>query len=232
MNSATKGTHPLLLRYLTQLTLHPLRTKAITTATLCFLQEVLGSNLAGMPIKKPGKDAPLPLHIMAGLHIDMKAVKMAIYGFLVSAPIGHVLIGALQRAFAGKTGTGAKVAQLLANNLLVSPIQASAYLASMAIINGAKSIDEVVKTVKAGFFSVIRISWVVSPLSLTIAQKFIPVDLWVPFFNIVQFILGTFFNMKVKQLRLAAIKKEKLEREKRERKETLDLARPSSRGLI
>lgn len=78
-----------------------------------------------MPVKKPAKNAPLPLHVLAALHVDIKAVKMAIYGFLVSAPIGHVLIGILQRAFAGKTGTGAKITQLLANNLLVSPIQAS-----------------------------------------------------------------------------------------------------------
>lgn len=27
----------------------------------------------------------------------------------------------------------------------------------MAVINGAKSVDEVIKTVKAGFFSVIRV---------------------------------------------------------------------------
>jgi len=33
----------------------------------------------------------------------------------------------------------------------------SAFLASMAIINGATTLDEVVKTVKAGFFSVIRV---------------------------------------------------------------------------
>jgi hypothetical protein len=65
----------------------------------------------------------------------------------------------------------------------------------MAIINGAQSVDEVMKTVKAGFFSVIRvkcllgvcvrghslayflqITWTVSPLSLVVAQKFIPVD--------------------------------------------------------
>lgn len=48
---------------------------------------------------------------------------MALYGFLVSAPLGHVLVTALQRAFAGKTSTGAKVAQILASNLLVAPIQ-------------------------------------------------------------------------------------------------------------
>lgn len=48
---------------------------------------------------------------------------MAVYGSCVSAPLGHLLVGTLQRAFAGKTGTGAKIAQILASNLLIAPIQ-------------------------------------------------------------------------------------------------------------
>ncbi|KAH9486609.1 Peroxisomal membrane protein PMP22 [Psilocybe cubensis] len=212
----SKGTHPLLAKYLTELALHPLRTKSITTGTLCFLQEVLGSNLAGTPAKVSKDSSPL-VRILAKAHVDAKAVKMAIYGFLVSAPLSHLLIGLLQRAFAGKTSAKAKIAQILASNLLISPIQTSAFLGSMALINGATSLDEVVKTVKAGFFSVIRISWVVSPLSMTIAQKFVPIDLWVPFFNAIQFVLGTYFNVRVKQLKLAAARKERLDREAKEK---------------
>ncbi|KAF8913000.1 hypothetical protein CPB84DRAFT_1760099 [Gymnopilus junonius] len=214
--SKTMGPHPLLLQYLAQLSAHPLRTKAITTGTLCFLQEVFGSNMSGTPVKV-SKDASLLVRLLGNAHIDAKAVKMAIYGFLVSAPLSHFLIGLLQKAFAGRTSTRDKIAQIVASNLLVSPIQTTSYLASMAVINGATSLDEVVKTVKAGFFSVIRISWVVSPLSLTIAQKFVPVELWVPFFNAVQFVLGTYFNVRVKQLRLAAARKERLEREKQDK---------------
>ncbi|KAF4623240.1 hypothetical protein D9613_002111 [Agrocybe pediades] len=213
-SAVSKGPHPLLVKYLAQLGAHPLRTKAITTGTLCFLQEVLGSNLAGTPTKV-SKDSSPAVRALASFHVDAKAVKMALYGFLVSAPLSHFLIGLLQKAFAGQTSTRAKVAQILASNLLISPIQTTSFLASMAVINGAKSLDEVVKTVKAGFFSVIRISWVVSPLSMTIAQKFVPVDLWVPFFNLIQFVLGTYFNIRVKKIRLAAARKE--ERDKREK---------------
>jgi len=216
--SASNG---LLALYLSQLAAHPLRTKATTTGILCFLQEVLGSSIAGLPVKRPPKDAPAIIHILARGHIDIKAAKMALYGFLISAPLGHVLVGALQKAFAGKTGTTARIAQILASNLLVAPIQTAAFLASMAVINGAKSLDEVVQTVKAGFLQVIRITWVVSSLSMTIAQRFIPVTLWVPFFNLVQFVLGTYFNARVKQLRLAAMKKERKQKEEEpeERKE-------------
>jgi len=208
--------NPLLAKYLAQLATHPLRTKAITSATLCFLQEVLGSNLAGVPVKKPAKDAPVIAHVLARGHIDLKALKMAVYGFLVSAPLGHYLVGALQKGFTGKTGTSARIGQILASNLLVAPIQTVAFLSSMAIISGAKTTAEIASTVKAGFFSVIRITWIMSPLSMTIAQKFIPVELWVPFFNLIQFALGTYFNTRVKQLRMAAMKKERKEQEDRE----------------
>lgn len=48
---------------------------------------------------------------------------MALYGFFVSAPLGHFLVGLLQKAFAGKVGLKYRLAQLLASNLLVAPIQ-------------------------------------------------------------------------------------------------------------
>ncbi|KAF7339582.1 Peroxisomal membrane protein PMP22 [Mycena sanguinolenta] len=197
--------------------------------THCFT--VLGSNIARVPVKRPAPDAPILLQLLARSHIDMRAVKMAIYGFLVSAPISHYLVGMLQKAFAGKTSTGAKIGQIVASNLLVAPVQTVAYLGSMAIISGAKSVDEVLNTIKAGFFSVIRITWISSPIALTIAQKFVPVELWVLYFNAIQvrriypfhhcFSLTstpprTYFNARVKQLRMAAIKK--AEKEKAEEK--------------
>jgi hypothetical protein len=91
--------------------------------TLCFLQEVLGSHLARVPVRQPAKDAPLYSHLLARAKVNTRAVKVALYGFLVSAPLSHVLVGELQRAFAGKTGHTARLGQILASNLIVSPIQ-------------------------------------------------------------------------------------------------------------
>ncbi|KAG7450663.1 uncharacterized protein BT62DRAFT_1072704 [Guyanagaster necrorhizus] len=206
--TASRGPHPLLVKYLSELVTHPLRTKAITSATLCLLQEVLGSNFAGVPPRVP-RNAPFFLRILALYHLDAKALKMALYGFLVSAPMSHVLVGAIQKAFSGKTGTSARIQQIIANNLLVAPIQATIYLSSIAIINGTKTLDGIIKTWKAGFLPVLRITWIVSPLSMLVAQKYVPQHLWVPFFNLVQFVLGTVFNTRVKKQRLAASKKAK-----------------------
>ncbi|KAN0100507.1 Mitochondrial carrier domain containing protein [Tylopilus felleus] len=138
--------------------------------------EVIGSHAAGLPSHPTPKDASLLTKALARAHIDAKAFKMALYGFCVSAPLGHFLVGLLQKTFAGKVSLKHRLAQLLASNLLIAPIQTTAFLASMAVINGAKSVEDVIRTVKAGFLSVIRVNWVVSPLSMVIAQQFIPVE--------------------------------------------------------
>ncbi|QRV90832.1 integral membrane protein, Mpv17/pmp22 family protein [Ceratobasidium sp. AG-Ba] len=191
----------LLAAYLRQLNTRPLTTKAVTSGTLSFLQEILASHLSGVPVPRPSKNAPLYAHALAAAKIDARALKLAIYGFFISAPMGHFFVGLLQRAFAGRTSAGAKIAQILASNLIVAPIQCAVYLASMAVVNGAKTTDEIVKTIKGGFMKVIRIQWITSPLAMVFAQKFLAPELWVPFFNMIQFTLD-FFNTQLKKAKL------------------------------
>lgn len=52
----------------------------------------------------------------------------------------------------------ARIAQIIAQNLVVSPIQVLAYLVSVSIINGAKNAPQIKKTVKYGFWRVLRVS--------------------------------------------------------------------------
>ena len=86
---------------------------------------MLSSHLAGVPARRqPTRDAPLYLHVLARSKVTMRAVKIALYGLLVSGPLGHVLIGELQKAFAGKTGRASKLTQIFASNLIISPVQA------------------------------------------------------------------------------------------------------------
>jgi hypothetical protein len=99
--------------------------RIVSLGTLSFLQEILASYISSAPIERPPKNAPAISHVLAKAKVTPKTLKMAAYGAFISAPLGHVLLGALQRAFAGKTGTGAKIAQILANNLLLAPIQAA-----------------------------------------------------------------------------------------------------------
>ena len=47
---------------------------------------------------------------------------MAVYGAFISAPLNHVLVGRLQKSFAGKVTPKDRVLQILANSVLVAPI--------------------------------------------------------------------------------------------------------------
>jgi len=180
--------------YLKQLQSNPLRTKMLTSGTLSALQEVLASWLAHDKSKH-------------GHYFSSRVPKMAAYGALISAPLGHLLISILQRIFSGRTSLKAKILQIVVSNVVVSPIQNSIYLASMAIIAGARTWHQIRATVRAGFMPVMKISWITSPIALAFAQKFLPEQTWVPFFNIIAFIIGTYINTHTKKKRLAALRK-------------------------
>lgn len=91
--------------------------------------------------------------------------------------------------------------------LQIAPIQNVVYLVAMALIAGARTYHQVRATVRVGFWKVMRVSWIVSPICLAFAQKFVPENLWVPFFNLVGFIIGTYINTVTKKKRLAALRK-------------------------
>ena len=89
----------------------------------------------------------------------------------------------------------------------MAPIQNVVYLVAMALIAGARSRRHIKATVESGFWKVMKVSWFTSPLALAFAQKFLPDHLWVPFFNLVAFTIGTYINTVTKKKRLAALKK-------------------------
>jgi len=183
-----------LAAYLKQLQSNPLRTKMLTSGSLFALQEFLASWIANDRSKH-------------GHYFNSRIPKMALYGVFISAPLGHLLIGMLQRLFAGRTSLKAKILQILTSNLIISPIQNTVFLASMAVIAGARTFHQVRATVKAGFMPVMKVSWIASPLSLAFAQKFLPEQTWVPFFNVIGFIIGTYVNAHTKKKRLEALKR-------------------------
>jgi hypothetical protein len=78
----------------------------------------------------------------------------------------------------------------------------------MAIIAGARTIHQVHATWKAGFMPVMKVSWISSPLCLAFAQKFLPSETWVPFFNLVSFFIGTYINSETKKKRIAALRRQ------------------------
>ena len=93
----------------------------LTSGTLAALQEVLASWLAHDRSKH-------------GHYFSTRVPKMAAYGALISAPLGHMLISILQRLFANRTSLKAKILQILVSNLVVSRIWFSEFLFSLTSI--------------------------------------------------------------------------------------------------
>ena len=77
----------------------------------------------------------------------------------------------------------------------------------MALIAGARTFHQIRATVRAGFMPVMKVTWITSPIALAFAQKFLPEYAWVPFFNFIAFIIGTWINSQTKKKRLQALRR-------------------------
>ncbi|KAF8337415.1 uncharacterized protein EI90DRAFT_3144475 [Cantharellus anzutake] len=212
-----KDINPLLAKYLASLAARPLLTKAVTAGALSFVQEVLANHLAGVNLPAPKSANPLR-SFTAAAKIDSRAFKLALYGFFISAPLGHYAVGSLQKFFEGKNGPSARFLLLLGNNLFVAPLQTAAYLTSMAVIGGARSSSQILAVLKSKFFPVLKMTWAISPIAVLTAQKFLPPETWVIFFNLVSFVMGTNLNTAIKKQKLKALAEEQAKKE-REAKE-------------
>ncbi len=77
----------------------------------------------------------------------------------------------------------------------------------MAVIAGARTFHQIRATVRAGFMPVMKVSWITSPIALAFAQAFLPHETWVPFFNFIAFVIGTYINAHTKKKRLQALRR-------------------------
>ncbi|KAI9217156.1 hypothetical protein BC828DRAFT_391884 [Blastocladiella britannica] len=182
--------------YLALLASNPVLAKAGTSSFLNFLQETTSTALSG--------GSPTD-----GLR---KALKLATYGALIAGPMGHYLYDALNTVFDGSSAAS-KIGQLVGANIIVAPIQNAVYLAVMAIISGR---PDVLGEIKRGFLPLMKLTWTVFPAIQLIAVKFLPPNLWLPYFNLMSFVFGVYINFKLKkehQRRIAGQDKKKADDE-------------------
>jgi len=138
---------------------------------------------------------------------------MALFGFLVSAPLGHAMVKTMQRFFAGRTGPAVKLGMLATSLLVIAPIQITVFLANSAVVEGARTKEAILRVVKRGFAPVLGVTWITSPTAIIFAQTFLPPEFEVPFFNLVQFCTGLFFNTAAIKAALAAQKKKDVKKD-------------------
>ncbi len=98
------------------------------------------------------------------------------------------------------------------------------YLSCMAYINGARGVDNIKRAVKAAFWPVMRVTWTTSPITIAVAQNYLPAVVWEPFFTFIRFILATYFNTVAKK------KQMKLARQAKQSELDKDLAKGAAKG--
>ncbi|KAJ1856502.1 hypothetical protein GGH12_003285 [Coemansia sp. RSA 1822] len=195
----------LLTAYLTVLARQPLVTKACTTATLNFLQEEIAQRSSGMRADETRDEAraqaagrPVPKSIIERV-VNKRVLQFALYGLFISGPLNHFMYELLNKVFAGRAKTKLNtVLAIVAQNVIISPILNSVFLAANAVIAGERSVSRVAQTVRSRLLGMMKVSWVVFPCVQLFAAKALPPLVWVPFFNLIAFTFGTYFNTQGK----------------------------------
>ncbi|KAJ1896086.1 hypothetical protein LPJ66_004200 [Kickxella alabastrina] len=208
----------LLTAYLSALVRQPLVTKSCTTATLNFLQEEIAQRFSGVRANKaaaerraifegePVKKSPIEYIV------NKRVLQFSLYGLFISGPLNHFLYEILNRVFANRPKTKLNTfLTILTQNLIISPILNSVFLAANAVIAGERSIESIVAVVRSRLLSMMKVSWVVFPCIQLFAARALPPLVWVPFFNLVAFIFGTYFNTqgKIRALQAKRAKEDK-----------------------
>lgn len=196
-------------QYIAYIIKYPLLTKSVTAGVFSGLNETVSSvltnefketNIAGIKIK----------HVFSE-----KLLTMIIYGSCIATPISHFMYQIINtKLFKGPLSSKGKILQILTSLFTVTPTLSACFVSWIALINNykfpkdqfniaaeLKRIIAIIKGgLKKGYLPVLKSSLVVSSCALVVAQKFVPPELWVVFFNLVYFFLGTYQNTKLKRL--------------------------------
>lgn len=185
--------------YLSYLAAYPLATKSATAAVLATLNESIATSITDLTRKQKRPQFLEP-------KVLKKILQMLIYASLFVTPVSHAYYNQLARLFKGKLNWKYKVLQILTSLVTISPFLSAAYVSWISAMNAETNASSrlsivksaVVKGLRNNFWLVYRTSAITSTVAIAAAQVLIPTELWVVFFNVVYFVLGTYQNTKMK----------------------------------
>lgn len=209
-------------QYLVYLAKYPLLTKLATLGVFAALNEMIALGVSGDVKKTEFNLLGAKLRIRHVL--SPRILQMVFYGACIATPISHNLYSVLNKFFTGKLTPRMKLLQLLTSLCTVTPCLSAVYVAWLSFLNGYKSqgaglfgeIQRLFRVLASGvknnFPTVYKTSLGTTVVAMTVAQNFLPPELWVVFFSLVYFVVGTIQNTRIKM-------RARREREKNEKKE-------------
>lgn len=197
-------------KYLQHLKKHPLLTKAVTTAVLSLLNESIASL-----ISRDLKTLKVCKSITLRHPFSVKLLLLALFGGCINAPITHFGFKYLNKLIRPPLTVRKQLLQIVTSLLTITPVLSTLLVSYISVINSKKpfevrklllnqdgELSRAAATIRLGLqtslLTVMKTSWIVSPLTLVVSQVYIPQELWAVFNNCVFFVLGTAQNTFLK----------------------------------
>ncbi|XP_074577322.1 peroxisomal membrane protein PMP22-like [Curcuma longa] len=175
-------------RYLRQLQLHPLRTKAITSGVLAGCSDTIAQKISG--VKK------LQLR---------RLLLFMLYGFCYAGPFGHFLHKLMEKIFKGKKGNETVAKKVLLEQLTASPWNNMIFMMYYGLVVEGRSFNLVSKKIRNDYPSIQLTSWKFWPIVGWINYQYMPLQLRVLFHSFVASCWAVFLNLRARSA--ATVKK-------------------------
>ncbi|CAK8572085.1 unnamed protein product [Lathyrus sativus] len=174
-------------KYLLQLQLHPLRTKAITASVLAGFSDAVAQKISGA--KK----------------LQLRRVLLfMLYGFAYSGPFGHFLHKLMDTLFKGKKGNETVAKKVILEQITSSPWNNFFFMMYYGLVIEGRPWSLVMSKVKNDYPSVQMTAWKFWPVVGWVNYQYMPLQFRVLFHSFVASCWAIFLNLKA---RSGAIKK-------------------------
>ncbi|XP_077253904.1 peroxisomal membrane protein PMP22-like [Tasmannia lanceolata] len=173
-------------KYMLQLQLHPLRTKALTAGVLAGISDSVAQKLSG--IQK--------------LQLKRLLLKV-IFGFAYGGPFGHFLHKLMDSIFKGKMDKKTVAKKVLLEQLTSSPWNNLLFLFYYGLVVEGRPLQQVKNKVKKDYPSVQLTAWTFWPIVGWINYQYMPLQFRVVFHSFVACCWGIFLNLRARSMAIA-----------------------------
>ncbi|KAL9225171.1 hypothetical protein vseg_001122 [Gypsophila vaccaria] len=168
-------------KYLLQLKIHPLRTKALTAGVLAGCSDFAAQKISG--VKK----------------LQFKRLfLLMIYGFLYSGPLGHFFHKLMDKIFKGKQGNSTVAQKVILEQLTVSPWNNMLFMMYYGLIVEGRTWPMVKNKVKKDYPTIQSTSWKFWPIVNWVNYQYMPLQLRVLFHSSIASCWAIFLNLKAR----------------------------------
>ncbi|CAI9776919.1 unnamed protein product [Fraxinus pennsylvanica] len=170
-------------KYLVELQVHPLRTKAITAGVLIGTSDVVAQKISG--VKK------LQLR---------RILLLMLYGFAYSGPFGHFLHKLMDLIFRGKKGNKTVAKKVLLEQLTSSPWNNFLFMMYYGLVVEGRPWGLVRNKIRNDFPSVQLTAWKFWPIVGWINYQYMPLQFRVLFHSFMASLWAIFLNLKARSV--------------------------------